>query len=599
MKVKLKTILLTCLLVLCAAFTVGGVYAKYVFEKDAGGFTVSIKPIDKTLDNTDYKTVNTIEAAAEESGVTLTRVVFEYWNYVDPETGVAAVGYTDPVNGVTITDWEEGTPIDEYGAVRVFVRETDGGGVAYVLSESKIYAPTDAKNMFSGTASSGDAFKSSVEEIVLTNFHFPTKTVWVDATGMFAGNTELTTLDLSGLDFTRVNIKGAFTGCTGVKHLDLSGATLRNNNDYCLGNFNGMSGLESIDLTGVHSENVENMSKFFLDMSNLTTITNLSDLDISNATNMSFMFSGCRKLPSSYFLEFAQMLKDQKNKVTSTRDLFTNCQLNNAGFESFVDALVNYRAPGAGKISDMQGTFSNCNSLNGTIDISALDGTSVSTVYGLFIGCSYIEEIIMFETSGTLTSFWETFKDCRSLKRVDLSLMNTSKVVKMVNLFYNDSQLEEVIVGANWSTAKVTESDKMFGNGESFSPLTKLVGRLGTSSADSSYRSLTYARVDAIGRPGLFTVKDDYTKRPYTAADTSAYTLGTTVTVEGANALPSAETLQTENAALDGYVLYGWLLDDGIADAIVLDADLEANLTKLALETVRTKKITPLYVANS
>ena len=95
------------------------------------------------------------------------------------------------------------------------------------------------------------------------------------------------------------------------------------------------------------------------------------------------------------------------------------------------------------------------------------------------------------------------FQDCRSLTSLDLSSFNTSKVTDMSYMFSDYcSNLHTIYVGNGWSTAAVTNSDRMFYY------CSNLVGGQGTT-YDENHVDKTYAHIDGgPSNPGYFTDKN-------------------------------------------------------------------------------------------
>ena len=118
--------------------------------------------------------------------------------------------------------------------------------------------------------------------------------------GMFRGCSSLTSLDLSGLDTSRVtNMREMFLGCSRLASLDLSGLDTSS-----VGNmdrmFRGCSSLTTLDLSGLDTSSVTNMCEMFLGCSRLASL-DLSGLDTSSVKIMDCMFDGCSNLRAVAF----------------------------------------------------------------------------------------------------------------------------------------------------------------------------------------------------------------------------------------------------------------------------------------------------------
>ena len=117
------------------------------------------------------------------------------------------------------------------------------------------------------------------------------------ARDMFSGCSLLTSLDLSGLDTSRVTgMYRMFYGCSSLESLDLSSLDASSAEDMS-DMFYGCSSLESLDLSGLGTSKVTNVFRMFLGCSSLESL-DLSGLGTSSVTGMSDMFSGCSSLES-------------------------------------------------------------------------------------------------------------------------------------------------------------------------------------------------------------------------------------------------------------------------------------------------------------
>ncbi|MCO6532491.1 BspA family leucine-rich repeat surface protein, partial [Lactobacillus sp.] len=103
------------------------------------------------------------------------------------------------------------------------------------------------------------------------------------------------------------------TEITGLNQLDTSQATSMSTM------FSGCSMLTNLDLSGFNTTNVTNMSRMFSECSNLKSL-NLSGFNTSNVEDMSAMFDHCSSLTSLSLESFTTP------KVTSAFEMFQNCE---------------------------------------------------------------------------------------------------------------------------------------------------------------------------------------------------------------------------------------------------------------------------------
>ena len=214
--------------------------------------------------------------------------------------------------------------------------------------------------------------------------------------------------------------------------------------------------LKTIDCSNLNTSNVTNMSSMFSSNNSLETI-NISNFNTSKVTTMSSMFNTVPKLKSIDVSSF-----DTSN-VTSMYYMFANCN----SVKEF-----NLRNFNTSKVTDMYGMIFNCYSAT-SVDVASFDTSKVTTMYGFFYGC-------------------------KNLTSIDLTSFNTSKVTNMKWMFINCTNLKTIKVTPNFVTTAVTESTQMF------SGCNAITGAVGTT-YNSSYIDKTYARIDTAANKGYFT----------------------------------------------------------------------------------------------
>ena len=187
--------------------------------------------------------------------------------------------------------------------------------------------------------------------------------------------------------------------------------------------------------------------------SNLIEHADLSQLDTSQAKDLSNLFYGCKSLQS---VDLSQL--DMSN-VTSTRGMFTNCK----NLKS-----VNLAGIDTSNVTDMSSMFSYCQSLE-SIDLSQLNTTNVTDMRSLFYGCKKLGSIDLssFKTEN-VTDVACMFYGCESLKSIDLSDLDTSSTTNMTSMFDGSKSLNSIDI-SQLDTSNVTSMAAMFANCESLS----------------------------------------------------------------------------------------------------------------------------------
>ena len=175
----------------------------------------------------------------------------------------------------------------------------------------------------------------------------------------------------------------------------------------------------------------EYSGSLFANLTNLTEIVNLPNLDTSKATNMDRMFLGCQSLNA---LDLSNI---NTSNVTSMEWMFQDCtSLTELNLETFDTS----------KVTKIWMMFSGCANLK-SLDLSKFNTKNVGTMGKLFYGCSSLTSINLssFDTSST-ENMGHVFEGCSSLKSLDLSSFNTGKVTTMMYMFTN-TQFSSLTLG--------------------------------------------------------------------------------------------------------------------------------------------------------
>ncbi len=122
--------------------------------------------------------------------------------------------------------------------------------------------------------------------------------------------------------------------------------------------------------------------------------------------------------------------------------------------------------------------FSNLTEISGMKDY--LNTSEVTNMAQMFNGCAKLKSIDLsgFDTK-KVTTMRGMFNKCSNLRTLDLSTFNTANVTSTYCMFNLCSNLRTIFVDEGWSTASVTEYDKMF------SDCPKLYGGKGTHCEES------------------------------------------------------------------------------------------------------------------
>ncbi|HFK0025970.1 TPA: BspA family leucine-rich repeat surface protein [Listeria monocytogenes] len=274
----------------------------------------------------------------------------------------------------------------------------------------------------SGVTSFASAFYSStLQKVIIRNNDYPTAPSLLTTESMFSYATNLTEIDLSGLDTSAVT------------------------NMYNM--FNRCSALEELDVSHFDTSSVTNMSYMFYDNRNLEVL-DVSNFDTSSVTTMQSMFDECNSL------EILDVSNWDTSSVTNMYAMFRYC----TSLKEL--AVSNWETS---SVTTMGVQFAYCTSLK-ELDISNFDTSSVTNMYAMFVGSAGLEELDVsnFDTS-SVTNMQAMFENCTGLGELDVSNFDTSSVTTMQKMFDGCTSLEELDL-SNFDTSSVTTMAYMFRN---------------------------------------------------------------------------------------------------------------------------------------
>ena len=226
------------------------------------------------------------------------------------------------------------------------------------------------------------------------------------------GFTNLIEADLSNLAGIQFNAKGMFKGCSKLVKVIAPNFT------------------------------PTNCSNMFINCSSLTEIVGVETWNMSNCTNVDYMFRNCTNLINLNIPDW------NVSKISTFAGAFLDCR------NLSVLNVSNWRPI---NVSNMQTMFRNCSKLT-ELNISNWGTLSkVSTLYSTFNGCSSLTELVLPTFTSTLTDMETTFAYCTNLTTLDISNCDLSNVV-FRNTFNTTTNLTNINSGTNIS------NDIMFSN---------------------------------------------------------------------------------------------------------------------------------------
>ncbi len=170
------------------------------------------------------------------------------------------------------------------------------------------------------------------------------------------------------------------------------------------------------------------VSRLFQRCVDLVSI-DFSDIGISDFTDFSYMFDGCKNLKTINW-------GNNKFNVVNLEYMFYGCEK----IES-ID-LSNFNTSNA---TNMEYMFYECINLS-ALNIDGLITSNVTNMDFMFCKCENLGDLtIPFDTQ-KVESMSNMFNECKNLKSLDLASFNTSKVKNMIGMFQYCSNLINIFV---------------------------------------------------------------------------------------------------------------------------------------------------------
>ncbi|EAD7015301.1 BspA family leucine-rich repeat surface protein [Listeria monocytogenes] len=338
----------------------------------------------------------------------------------------------------------------------------------------------------SGVMSFDSAFYSSktLKEVIIRDNDYPTAPSLLTTEGMFKNCSNLTELDLSGLDTSAVTtMRDMFYSCSALEELDVSHFdTSSVTNMRCMFQ---RSELLELDVSNFDTSSVTNMYSMFADCELLEKL-DVSHFDTSSVTDMRAMFNNCQSLEKLDVSNF------DTSSVTNMNSMFSNCpNLGKLEVSNFDTSSV----------TDMRLMFQNCASLE-ALDVSNFDTSSVTNMSSMFLTCTSLEELDLsnFDTS-SVNDMRLMFQNCTALK--SLYLDNFTHAASSADMFTGTTSLSYLFVSHNVSNFNGLENTNWYDekNWVQFETLSQLQTYHRKQSEPTGYRKGAFLSLtmDAMG----------------------------------------------------------------------------------------------------
>ena len=321
--------------------------------------------------------------------------------------------------------------------------------------------------------------------------------------------------------------------------------------------FSCCESLTSLDVSGFDTAKVTDMAAMFQRCLLLPAL-DVSGFNTANVTDMSAMFSWCNSLTTLDLSHF------HTAKVKNMNALFNECQsLKSLDLSSFDTS----------EVTDMSWMFADCYALTSLV-VTNFNAEKVADMSYMFMSCRQLAglDVSNFDTA-QVTNMESMFEECSSLKSLDLSGFDTANVSDFHLMFVACSALKTIIVSNKFVVDPSSESQNMFLG------CTQLVGGSGTKFS-YTHVDAEYARIDKPGQPGYFTdptapIEDvDFT----VTFDSHGGSAVSPQKVKG-----GTQMVRPPNPTKSGYSFDGWYVDSGcqipydFSNAVNTDITLHAG----------------------
>ncbi|EJO4249242.1 BspA family leucine-rich repeat surface protein [Listeria monocytogenes] len=342
------------------------------------------------------------------------------------------------------------------------------------------------RSNLSGVKSFALAFYSSgIEKVIIRDNDYSTAPSLLTTEGMFKNCSNLTELDLSGLDTSAVTtMRDMFYSCSALEELDVShfDTSSVTNMSYL---FYDNEKLEKLDVSNFDTSLVTNMYAMFANCTSLEEL-DVSHFDTSSVTDMYRVFNGCEKLKK---LDVSNFDTSSANAMVQ---MFRNCSaLEKLDVSNFNTSLV----------TDMRAMFAGCTSLE-VLDVSNFDTSSVTNMAAMFSDNEKVEKLDLstFDTS-SVTNMGTMFKNCTALK--SLYLDNFTHAASSTDMFTGTTSLSYLFVSHNVSNFNGLENTNWYDekNWVQFETLSQLQTYHRKQSEPTGYRKGVFLSLtmDAMG----------------------------------------------------------------------------------------------------
>ena len=269
-----------------------------------------------------------------------------------------------------------------------------------------------------------------------------------DCSGLFAGFTSCTDIDLSNVDASAVtNVSGMFSGCGALTEVSgISGWDTGSVTDMS-GMFEGCEALTALDLSGWSTDNVTDMSDMFDGCDAIEKLVLPPSMGVNGAMKLNNVEDGWVKQGDR---DYTVISGQGEYAVIGAPQEITTCIWRSLA----ILPVYEYDFYDDRTLTLISGDF------DGSMNDGAV--TWGDSLYGDLVDCAEIRHVIALDGvtfSGDCSGLFAGFTSCRSM---DLNGVYTAAVTDMSGMFRDCETVNPMLDLSDWNTEQVEDMSEMF-----------------------------------------------------------------------------------------------------------------------------------------
>lgn len=274
-------------------------------------------------------------------------------------------------------------------------------------------------------------------------------------------NSSVGSVEFSGLDNTSVeDISFMFAGTTNLDSVDLSGLNVSKVNK--ADNFINRSNVKELDLTGLSWNNLAEMDSMFYSSYKLEVL-NANNMTLSKVTRLGGYNDGFGQLENMKYFNMNHL--NAPNLTT-----IGNIVSKHSGFENSYSQteMVDLSYMNAPNLKSFHSTFQYTNVKN--VNLSNISADSLNSMFSIFSYTPYLENVNLTNTDTSNVTEFNYFFDHSAISSFDFAQLDTSSATNMICFLYGATNLitadlssfdvsNVVDIGSIFSTSSIENLD--------------------------------------------------------------------------------------------------------------------------------------------